>query len=69
LTNFFEIRRIIAKDHNISFSELDMMPYYEFQMLLDDINKDVEKENERIIKETTGMVPMFNLSPDKPLNI
>ena len=69
LENFFEIRKVFAKDHNITFSELDKLPYYEFQILLDSINKDIEEENTRKLEKSTGMVEVFNLSPDKPLNI
>ena len=38
-------------------------------MLLDSINKDIEEENTRKLEKSTGMVEVFNLSPDKPLNI
>jgi hypothetical protein len=62
LDNYFEIKRKLAKDHNISFSELEKLPYFEFQIILEKINREIEERNKKIIKEKDGLVPIFNLT-------
>lgn len=61
LDNYFEIKRKLAKDHNISFSELEKLPYFEYQIILEKINTEIEEKNKKIMKEKDGMVPIFNL--------
>jgi hypothetical protein len=62
LDNYFEIKLKFAKDYNISFSELEKLPYFEYQILLEKLNNEIEEKNKRITKEKEGMVPLFNLS-------
>jgi hypothetical protein len=61
LDNYFEIKRKLAKDHNISFSELEKLPYFEYQIILEKINTEIEEKNKKVMKEKDGMVPIFNL--------
>jgi hypothetical protein len=61
LDNYFEIKLKFAKDYNISFSELEKLPYFEYQILLEKLNKEIEEKNKKIVKEKDGMVHLFNL--------
>jgi hypothetical protein len=61
LDNYFEIKLKFAKDYNIPFSELEKLPYFEYQILLEKLNKEIEEKNKRIVKEKDGMVSLFNL--------
>ena len=61
--------KLSQSPYNIAFSELDKLAYYEFEELISIINEEIDKENEKRIKETTGMVPMINLDSTKPSNI
>jgi hypothetical protein len=61
LDNYFDIKYKFSRDFNISFSELEKMPYFEFQIILDKINEDIEERNHKIVQEKDGMVPIFNL--------
>lgn len=70
MENFSNVRRkLAASPNNISFTELDQIPYYEYEGLVEDINKDIEKENERIKAENSGMVEVINFDSTKPINI
>jgi len=70
LENFSNVRRkLAASPNNISFSELDGIPYYEYESLVEDINKEIEKENDRIRAENTGMVEVINFDASKSANI
>jgi ABC-type tungstate transport system permease subunit len=60
LDNYFEIKLKFAKDYNISFSELERLPYFEYQILLEKLNKEIEEKNKRIVKEKDGMVVIGN---------
>jgi hypothetical protein len=61
LDNYFDIKYKFSRDFNISFSELEKMPYFEFQIILDKINEDIEERNQKILQEKDGVVPIFNL--------
>ena len=61
MDNYFEIKLKFAKDYNISFSELEKLPFFEYQILLEKLNKEIEEKNKKIVKEKEGMVPLFNL--------
>jgi hypothetical protein len=37
------------------------MPYFEFQIILDKINEDIEENNQKILQEKDGVVSIFNL--------
>jgi len=70
LENFSEIRRKLAgHPHNISFSELHKLPFYEYEDIVDKINDEIDKENQRRVEESTGMVSVFNLAAGKSANI
>lgn len=60
LDNYFDIKLKLAKDYNISFRELESLPYFEFQILLNKLNKEIEENNKRITQEKEGLVPVFN---------
>jgi len=40
---------------------LEKLPYFEYQILLEKLNKEIEEKNKKIVKEKDGMVPLFNL--------
>jgi hypothetical protein len=61
LDNYFDIKYKFSRDFNISFSELEKMPYFEFQIILDKINEDIEERNKKILQDKEGVVPIFNL--------
>jgi hypothetical protein len=61
LDNYFDIKYKFSRDFNISFSELEKMPYFEFQIILDKINEDIEEKNKKILQDKDGVVPIFNL--------
>ena len=61
LDNYFDIKYKFSRDFNISFSELERMPYFEFQIILDKINEDIEENNQKILQEKDGVVSIFNL--------
>ena len=61
LDNYFDIKYKFSRDFNISFTELEKMPYFEFQIILDKINEDIEEKNKKILQEKDGVVPLFNL--------
>ena len=61
LDNYFDIKYKFSRDFNISFSELEKMPYFEFQIILDKINEDIEERNKKILQDKDGVVPIFNL--------
>jgi hypothetical protein len=67
LDNYFEIKLKLAKDYNISFSELEKLPYFEFQILLGKLNKEIEEKNRKITQEQEGLVPVFNFDNQSPL--
>jgi len=70
LENFSNIRRQLAKHpHNISFSELDKLSFYEYEDIVEKINDEIDKENQKRTEEATGLVSVFNLTPGKPANI
>jgi uncharacterized FlgJ-related protein len=66
LDNYFEIKLKLAKDHGISFSELEKLPYFEFQILLSKLNKEIDENNKRITQEKDGLVPIFNFDNQAP---
>jgi hypothetical protein len=37
------------------------MPYFEFQIILDKINEEIEEKNKKTREENEGMVSIFNL--------
>jgi hypothetical protein len=37
--------------------------------MIEDINEEIEKENERITAESTGMVSVINFNESRPSNI
>jgi hypothetical protein len=37
------------------------MPYFEFQIILDKINEEIEEKNKKVREENEGMVSIFNL--------
>jgi hypothetical protein len=61
LDSYFEIKLKFAKDYNIPFSELERLPYFEYQILLEKLNNEIEEKNKKIIQEKDGMVSLFNL--------
>jgi hypothetical protein len=67
LDNYFEIKLKLAKDHNISFSELEKLPYFEFQILLNKLNKEIDEKNKKITQEKDGLVPIFNFDNQSPV--
>jgi hypothetical protein len=67
LDNYFEIKLKFAKDHNISFSELEKLPYFEFQILLNKLNKEIDEKNKKITQEKDGLVPIFNFDNQSPV--
>ena len=70
MENFSNVRRKLAQHpHNIAFSELDKLPFYEYEDIVEKINEEIDKENQKRTEEATGLVSVFNLAPGKPANI
>ena len=61
MDNYYEIKLKFARDHNISFTETENLPYFEFQIMLEKINNEIEEKNKKLQKENEGLVPIFNL--------
>ena len=69
LGNFNNIRRrLAAAPHHISFSELDKLFYYEFEEMLDDINKEIEDKNMKALQDKDNLVPVLSISKDRPIS-
>lgn len=47
VSNLIEIKAALAKNFHIQPSEIDAMPYWEYEMFRDSINEQVKDENER----------------------
>lgn len=62
-------RLYICKDYHLQPSEIDKMPYYEYEIILEEIKaiqKDQEKENKRQEEEHARMQKTFN--PNSMMN-
>lgn len=60
--NLIKNKLYISREYHLQFSEIDKLPYYEYEIVLEEINaiaKKQEKENE---KQSQGL---GNLSPEK----
>lgn len=65
----FKNQLYICKDYHIQPSEIDRMPYYEYELILEEINaiqKQQEKENENQEKHQSQM--MKNMNPNSMMN-
>ena len=51
ILNFIKIKSVLAKEFHIQPSELEMMPAWEYELFIKEINKSVKEENERNQKE------------------
>lgn len=51
ISNLIELKAVLAKNFHIQPSEIDQMPYWEFELFRDSINKQVQDENDRQQKE------------------
>jgi len=45
LLNYYENKFKLWENHKFSPSEIEKLPFYEYQMLIDSINKKAETEN------------------------
>jgi len=65
----FKNQLYICKDYHIQPSEIDRMPYYQYELLLEEIKaiqKQQEKENEKQQKEQQQMSK--NMNPNSMMN-
>lgn len=65
----FKNQLYICKDYHIQPSEIDRMPYYEYELILEEIKaiqKQQEKENESQEKQQSQM--MKNMNPNSMMN-
>ena len=67
LENFNNIRRRLSKEEFISYETLDNMLYYEYEMTLDSVNQEIEEKNMKQMKDNENLVPILNISKDKPI--
>ena len=51
VSNLIETKATLAKNFHIQPSEIDVMPYWEYEMFRDSINEQVKEENDRQQKE------------------
>lgn len=51
LINYIKVKSILAKEFHIQPSEIDMMPAWEYELFMKEINKAVKEENDRNQKE------------------
>jgi len=61
LENYFEIKFRLWSEHNLDPNWVESIPYYEFQIWLDKLNKLIEKKNAEAQTES-GMKQVFSLS-------
>ncbi len=54
LENYFEVKYILLKQINIQPSEIELLPYYEYELLIENHQKYMEKEREAREEEEKG---------------
>lgn len=47
LNNYFDNKFKLWEEYKLSPKELEDLPFYEYQMLINSINKKIEKENQK----------------------
>ena len=60
LEGFHKLQYIIHKNCGTSLLEINQLPYYEFQMLIDNYKEDIENENKRREEEEKQQKSMYN---------
>jgi hypothetical protein len=63
LTNYFEIKFRLWEEFKVSIDTLENLPFYEYQMYIDMLNKKIEDQNQ---KNAQGdLVEAFSFSKPK----
>lgn len=47
ITNLIQIKAALSKNFHIQPSELNIMPYWEYEMFVDELNRQVKEENDK----------------------
>lgn len=63
LTNYFEIKFRLWEEFKLSPDIMENLPFYEYQMYIDKINKKIEEENKK--NEHGDLVEAFSFSRPK----
>jgi hypothetical protein len=61
LENFFDIKFRLWREHRLDPVWIESLPYYEYQIWLEKLNKSIEKENADRMSES-GQVQVFNFT-------
>ena len=61
MENFFDLKFRMWKEHGLDPNWIESIPYYEYQIWIDKLNKAVEKENRENLEES-GKKELFNFS-------
>lgn len=68
LENYLEIKFKLWKDYNLDPNIIESLPYYEYELLIDNINNSIEKENAEI-KAKAGYKEIFSFDKTKRIDI
>ena len=61
LENYFDLKFRLWNEHKLDPEWIEKIPYYEYQIWLDKLNKVVEKQNKEN-QEESGQSEVFNFS-------
>jgi hypothetical protein len=61
LENYFNLKFRLWKEHSVDPSWVETIPFYEYQIWVDMLNKYVDKENKKALEES-GQSEVFNFT-------
>jgi len=63
LDNYFNIKFRLWEEFKLSIDFIEKIPFYEYQIFIDNLNKKIEENNKKIEKE--GMIEAFSFTKPK----
>jgi len=63
LSNYFEIKFRLWEEFKLSIDNLENLPFYEYQIFIDKLNKKIEENNKKI--EQGNMIEAFSFTNPK----